>query len=125
MKIMGTERRELGRSSEDEAVLFLRRNGFRVLERNYRCRLGEVDIVARDGDYVVFVEVRSSRTGSFVHPKYSIGPRKMRTIGKVALNYLKEKGLLDHRSRFDVVTVVKEGEAASVEWMKSAFELTS
>lgn len=123
MKSLYTDRRRLGKSSEDAAAEYLRKNGMRPVERNYRCAFGEVDIIAKDRDCLVFVEVRSSRTASFVHPKFSIGPKKKRTLSKVALSYLKEKGLMQVRSRFDVITVVQEGEQANIEWTQNAFEV--
>jgi len=116
------DRKKLGRASEEAAALFIRNNGLRILVQNYRCRYGEIDIVARDGECLVFVEVRSSRGNHFANPKESIGTKKRRTLSKVALNYLKEKGLIESRSRFDVVTVIGLGAEARFEWMKNAFE---
>jgi putative endonuclease len=116
------DRKELGRTSEEAAAQFIRNKGLKILVQNYRCRYGEIDIVARDGECLVFVEVRSSRGSHFADPKESVGARKRRTLSKVALNYLKEKGLLESRSRFDVVTVIGLGAEARLEWMKNAFE---
>ena len=113
----------LGKASEDAAAKHLRKQGLRLVTRNYTCTFGEVDLIVRDGDCTVFVEVRSSRDASFAHPKYSVGPRKQRTISKVALSYLKKHGLLNRPARFDVVTVVHEGDKKSIEWIKNAFEL--
>ena len=119
---MRIDRKKLGKRSEDRAAEFLRDHGLRTVERNYRCPFGEIDLIAREGECLIFVEVRSSRTGTFAHPMYSIGLRKRRTLIRTALHYLKEKGLLNSRSRFDVVTVVEEGPEADIRWIKNAFE---
>jgi putative endonuclease len=116
------DRQKFGRASEEAAALFIQNNGLRILVQNYRCRYGELDIVAHDGECLVFIEVRSSRGNHFVNPKESVGPKKRRTLSKVALNYLKEKGLIESRSRFDVVTVIGQGDKARFEWLKNAFE---
>jgi putative endonuclease len=81
-----------------------------------------MDLVARDGEHLVFVEVRSSRDGRFANPKESVGSKKRRTLSKVALSYLKENGLLDRRSRFDVITVIGQQDENHIEWVKNAFE---
>ena len=116
------ERTQLGKRSEDLAVEYLRKAGLKIVQRNYRCKLGEIDCVARDGNSIVFVEVRSRSTADSESPKYSIGPKKRRTISKVALYYLKRKGLTSNSARFDVVTVVFEGDAPTIEWTRNAFD---
>lgn len=117
-----TDRQKLGQTSEQAAAAYLRERGLRIVVQNYRCRYGEMDLVARDEDQLVFVEVRSSRDGHFANPKESVGSRKKRTLSMVALNYLKERGLLDRRSRFDVIIVIGEGDCTEIEWLKNAFE---
>ena len=113
----------LGKASEDAAAKHLRKQGLRQVSRNYACTFGEVDLIFREGDCLVFVEVRSSRDPGFGHPKYSVGPKKRRTLSKVALNYLKRHGLMNRSARFDVVTVVHEGESRNIEWTRNAFDL--
>ena len=120
---MRTDRKMLGKASEDAAAKYLRKQGLRPISRNYTCTFGEVDLIVREGDCLVFVEVRSSKDAAFAHPKYSVGPKKRRTLSKVALSYLKKHGLLNRPARFDVVTVVHEGDNRSIEWTKNAFDL--
>ncbi|MCX7823358.1 MAG: YraN family protein [Syntrophobacterales bacterium] len=115
------DRRRKGQKAEDVVETFLRARGLEIVERNFSNSLGEVDIIARDGKYIVFVEVRSSSEGFMVHPLESITKRKLSRIVKVATSYLKSKGLLNKVSvRFDVVTVVWHEEDPELKWIKGA-----
>jgi putative endonuclease len=79
--------------------------GYVILERNYRCEYGEVDIVARDGERLAFVEVRARRGTAFGTPEESVTPRKQQRLATVARNYLEEKDLHDVSWGIDVVAV--------------------
>lgn len=98
-------RRKLGRRGEQVAAAYLQRLGYTILERNWRCPLGEVDIVARDGDCLVFVEVRAWRPGQYGTPEASITPRKQSKMLEVAQSYLQAAGLDDVDWRIDVVAI--------------------
>lgn len=98
-------RRWFGTRSERAAVRYLRQRGFRILARNYRCPLGELDLVAADGRTVVFVEVRSTATDDHARPGASVNHDKQRRLSNLALHYLQRYGLLNHAARFDVLTV--------------------
>jgi putative endonuclease len=114
--------RWLGDRGEREAARFLRRKGLRILLRGYRTDQGEVDLVARDGAVVVFVEVKSRRQGT---PAEAVTPEKQRRLTLAALHFLKKHGLLEHPSRFDVVAIVwPEGRRrpSSIEHLTHAFE---
>lgn len=100
-----TDRRALGKLGEDMAAQHLQRNGYVILERNYRSREGEVDIVARDGDRLAFVEVRTRRGTAFGTPKESVTLRKQSKLTGVAQHYLQEKGYVDVDWGIDVVAV--------------------
>lgn len=102
---MRESRASIGRRAEDVAVRYLADNGLRVVCRNFRRRQGEIDIVAEDGETVVFVEVRSHSTGDFGSPAESIGSRKLRKLAMVASEYLEETGRDDVAVRFDAVEV--------------------
>ena len=102
---MPDPRHALGRLGEDLAVQHLVRQGYVVLERNYRCRIGEVDIVARDGDRTAFVEVRTRRGSNFGTPEESVTVRKQARLAAVARNYLQEKELEEVDWGIDVVAV--------------------
>jgi putative endonuclease len=98
-------RRTLGTLGENLAVGHLLERGYVVLERNYRCRDGEVDIVARDGDRLAFVEVRARRTQTYGTPEESVTLRKQERLACVARNYLQEKGFADVDWGIDVVAL--------------------
>jgi len=98
-------RRALGQLGEDLAVRHLQRLGYIVLERNYRCRHGEADIVAREGDRLAFVEVRARRGTAFGTPQESVTVRKQARMVRVARNYLYERGHSDVDWGIDVVAV--------------------
>jgi putative endonuclease len=107
-----------GASAENLAAAFLERRGLTILERNYRCRLGELDIVARSGALLVFVEVRARRSEAFGGAAGSITAAKRRRIVAAARHYLAARRV-DRPCRFDVVLV--RGEEQQVEWLTDAF----
>ena len=98
----------LGRKGEDYAHRYLRRAGFTILARNYRPGGGEaeVDIVARDGDIVVFVDVKSRRSSEFGAPDRAIDTTKQRNITRAARSYATKAGIPWNQVRFDTVSVV-------------------
>jgi putative endonuclease len=94
---------KIGKVGEDLAVMYLKRMGYRIVERNFRTPFGEIDIIAKDGDTLVFVEVK--RRISPLDPLEAITPLKIRQITKVAHLYLKARGKKEPECRFDVVAV--------------------
>jgi putative endonuclease len=98
-------RRWFGTRSERAAARHLRKLGYRILERNFRCPVGELDLVALDGDCIVFVEVRSTEHADILRPAASVDVAKQRRLTKLALFYLKQKRLLNHAARFDVLAI--------------------
>jgi len=106
-----------GVQSEDEALRFLRREGLKLEERNYTCRLGEIDLVMRDGATLVFVEVRMRRNHSFGAAAESITPRKRSRLLAAARHYLAGRGVMPV-CRFDAVLIDNGG---TPEWIKDAF----
>jgi putative endonuclease len=101
--VEGSGNRGLGARGERTAARFLRRKGYRMLLRGFQTPQGEIDLIARDGDTLVFVEVKSRRVGE---PAEAVTPEKQRRITRAALQFLKRHGLLEQRCRFDVVTIV-------------------
>lgn len=95
----------LGRRGEDLAARHLRKHGYRVICRNYRTRRGEIDIVAMDGDTVVFVEVRTRSGPECGTPEESVTARKAAHLQKAAQVYLSRHGLENSPARFDFVGV--------------------
>jgi putative endonuclease len=98
-------RRWFGSRSERAAARFLRRQGYRILARNFSCPHGELDIVARDGDSIVFVEVRSTGTEHADRPAESVDAAKQRRLTNLALHYLQRRRLLGRPARFDVLAM--------------------
>jgi putative endonuclease len=102
---MTQARLAFGSRGEDLACAELQRRGYAILERRYRCRLGEIDIIARDGDVTVFVEVKARENGEFGGGAAAVTPAKQRTVARVAMDYIARHRLVDRPCRFDVVVV--------------------
>ena len=114
--------KDLGRDGELRAAAYLRAGGYRILERNYRTPFGEIDIVAKDGEVIVFAEVKTRIDEDFGLPHEAVHRRKREKMKKVALSYLK-RFKTEVPARFDVLSIrVKDGSAA-VEHIKDAFEV--
>lgn len=98
--------REKGNEAEDLAVEYLNNKGYKIIKRNFIYgRIGEIDIVAKDGDTVVFVEVRSRKSKEYGSPLESVTPKKQRVLRKVADGYYYINKLDDVTSRFDIVAI--------------------
>lgn len=95
----------IGNSGEDLACKFLKKNGYRILERNYRIRGGEIDIVAKDGDTPVFIEVKTRYSHDFGLPKESMTPWKIKALLKTARFYVQKIGWGDKEYRLDFIGV--------------------
>jgi putative endonuclease len=116
-------RRELGRRGEAVAEEFLRTHRYTIVARNYRCRAGEIDLVALDGSVLVFVEVRSRRGTLAGTPLESIDGRKQARVARVAQHFVATRGLHHHDARFDVIGIRFDAEPPAVEHVRAAFEL--
>lgn len=114
----GYNRREVGARYEHIAGEYLKRLGFEILEYNYRCKKGEIDLIARDGEYLVFCEVKYRKDTRKGHPLETVGIRKQKILSGCAIYYLMQKGLADIPCRFDVVSI--EGE--NIILIKNAFD---
>jgi len=114
---------ELGRYGEDLAAQHLAAQGMQVLERNWRCREGELDLVALDGRALVFVEVKTRSGVAFGEPAEAVGPVKARRIRGLACRWLLDhRPPGDHDLRFDVISVVRRrGFAPELVHLKGAF----
>jgi putative endonuclease len=120
---MGYSNLEIGRKGEELAVRYLKKLGYSIIEKNYRCPMGEVDIIAREGDILVFIEVKTRKDISFGRPKEAIDYRKRWQISKVAQYFLKKKNLQNISARFDVLEVQMDALGLRFELIKDAFEL--
>jgi putative endonuclease len=96
---------DLGVTGEDRAVSLLVRSGLRIIERNYRCKVGELDVVALDGDTLVFVEVRSRQTTTYGSALEAVGWHKQRKVARVAQQYIAFRRPAFATARFDVVAI--------------------
>ena len=119
---MPDQRQILGAEGEKQAERFLRRRRYAILARNYRCRVGEVDLVALDGRTVVFVEVKTRTGAGFGTPLEAVNARKRRRLIGAAQHYLTRHRLHHRNARFDVVGVWWEGERIFCEVVKNAFD---
>lgn len=122
---MTKERQDLGREGEILALQRLQSLGYRCIARNYRCILGEVDLIAEDGETLVFVEIKTRKGRTLEYAKSAVTQRKKRQLSKVALSYMKANHCCDAKSRFDVVAIgVGHGAGEiEIEVIKNAFEL--
>jgi putative endonuclease len=111
--------RDTGMLAEDLALAHLESRGLVLLKRNFRCRMGEIDLVMRDGAAIVFVEVRLRSRGSFASAAESVDVRKQRRIITAARFYL--SGRPDAPCRFDCV-LLERASPDAIEWIKSAFD---
>jgi putative endonuclease len=118
-----TDTRALGSDAEGTAEQFLTRRGLQLLTRNFRCRLGEIDLVALDDDALVFVEVRYRGPGSYSRASITVDAHKQRKlIRAAALFTTRRQQFAMHVMRFDVVAIdVDENGQQSIDWIRDAF----
>ena len=108
--------RRTGTKYEDAAAAYLEGKNYRILQRNFRCRTGEVDLIARDGAFLVFVEVKYRRTAAHGSPLEAVGAKKQRRIDGAAMFYLSTCGISpDTPIRFDVLGLTGDGVVVHVE----------
>jgi len=112
-----------GRQGEDLAAAFLQKRGLTIITRNYRAYRGEIDIVAKDNDTLVFVEVKAGRSDSYGEPETWVTERKQQQIAKIALAYLQEYDIHDTDCRFDVVAIKFSDGEPKFKHIKDAFWL--
>ncbi len=121
---MSLTRISTGKRGEELAAAYLAEAGYRIVERNYRCIFGEIDIVAEEGETLVFVEVKSRRSDAYGDPQLAVGHRKQNKLSRIAMHYLEEKRLRHHPARFDVVAVKLPPSHQKIELIRNAFDLT-
>ena len=117
--------RKRGARYETLALNYLRDRGLRLLERNYRCKMGEIDLVMEDDETLVFVEVRFRESADFGRAAASVTPHKQRRVAKAAAHYLIRRGnQREPVCRFDVIGIDNIAGEPDIEWITSAFEAT-
>lgn len=112
-----------GQSRERLAEKYLRRRGYKIMDRNFRTPFGEIDLVAKHQKTIVFVEVKARRSRRFGLPQEAVTAAKQRKLSMVALAYLKQYGTVNTDARFDVVTVQDAFSPPRIEVITNAFEL--
>ncbi len=117
---MSADRKKIGEKGEDRAARFLARQGYRILDRNYRVPYGEIDLIALDRGELVFVEVKTRTSDVYGSPELAVNPRKQARMIRAALGYIKYKRLHQMPCRFDVIAIspTKEKE---IEHIRHAF----
>jgi len=116
-------RQQRGLQGEEEAARYLKKNGLKVLVRRYRCRLGEIDLVAREGDTLVFVEVKTRASSDFGDPSLAVTSEKQKHISRVALDYLRRLNNPEIPVRFDIVEVISFCSTVECNHIRDAFTL--
>ena len=116
---------QLGAIGEDAAMRVLRRRGYRIRDRNVRCPMGELDLVAEEGSTLVFLEVKTRSTSDYGSPFEAISPFKQHRLQRLAVYYLATRRLMDRPCRFDAVSVCVDsaGRIQAVELLVDAFEV--
>ena len=117
------QKKELCQKGEEIALRFLKKNGYRILQKNYVCKMGEVDIVAREKDTFAFIEVKTRRSTSYGPPQMAVNQKKQEQLSKAALHFLKENGLEEAKARFDVVAILLGPKGDEIELIRNAFDL--
>jgi putative endonuclease len=116
-------RQSLGSRGEEAAERWLRRRGLEIVARGFRARCGEIDLIARDGSDVVFVEVKTRTNDAFGRPSEAVNAQKRRRIARVASAFLVRSGWTERACRFDVVEVLPVGAGWRVTHIPDAFRL--
>jgi putative endonuclease len=116
-------RQSLGRRGEDLACAELEKRGYVIVDRRFRTRCGELDIVARDGGVLVFVEVKARSGGNFGTPFESVTSKKRQRLSQMAVSYLFLKRLAGVACRFDVVSIIEQQGTQTVELVRGAFDM--
>lgn len=120
----GKARSNTGKLAEEFAERYLRQHGLRIIDRNYRCRGGEIDLVMSEGKAVVFVEVRYRKHQSFGGAIASVDWRKQQRLVHAAQHFLQRQAASEPPCRFDVIAVSPGADGnLSVQWIKNAFEI--
>ena len=115
-------RQELGILGENLAVAELERRGYAITARRYRTACGEIDIVAQDGETLVFVEVKARETAEFGTAAEAVTPWKQRRLVRMARDYLTRERVGEPPCRFDVVAIMFDGPAPAIELYQNAFD---
>ncbi|MBV7271977.1 YraN family protein [Clostridium thailandense] len=117
--------KDIGSLGEDIAETYLKQVGYTVLDRNFRCKIGEIDIIGKDGDYICFIEVKTRYGSIYGNPCEAVSYSKQRKIYKTAESYIMRKKLFKFNFRFDVIEIIlnNSNNAPSIRLIKDAFQM--
>ncbi|MEQ8188534.1 MAG: YraN family protein [Candidatus Eremiobacterota bacterium] len=120
---MKLTKKQLGITGEKEALSLLEKKGYKILEKNFRCLLGEIDLIMTHGEELVFIEVRSRTDTSFGEPYETVNMKKQNKLYKLAEYYLNLRQLHDRPCRFDVISLIltPDGNVRKIEHIENAF----
>ena len=118
----GDVRKQLGCRAEEAVAAYLKNDGYDIVARNYLTKVGEVDIIARKGECLCFVEVRSRSNTAMGSPALTVDARKQRQVVRAAMYFLAEKAITNMVARFDVAAVTFGSLGPEIEYIPSAFE---
>lgn len=118
----GLDNKTFGDVGEKIAAGYLQQNGYRILEKKYKAKSGEIDIIAAEKDWLVFVEVKTRSSSLYGRPAEAVDRRKQQNIIKTAQWYLSKTDQYHKMCRFDIIEVMKDGEQFRVHQIKNAFE---
>lgn len=111
---------ELGKKGEQLAIDFLVKNGFKILEKNYRYLKAEVDVIAQKGNILAAIEVKTRSTDFFGNPEEFVNPKKIKLLVSAIDNYVVEKDL-DVEVRFDIIAIIQQGKQMKIKHLEDAF----
>ena len=118
--------RNKGMLFERRAETFLRRQGLKLLRRNFNCRFGEIDLIMRDGETLCFIEVKYRRSGAFGGAAWSLPPRKQRRVVAAAALYLQSRRGAEPPTRFDALLIQQQPDGGEhFDWIKNAFDASA
>lgn len=117
---MDKYKQNLGAKGEKTALQFLCRNGYKIITRNFSCKLGEIDIIARQGKTTVFIEVKTRSSCEYGTPQDAINPKKIKHLQRSAQFYIKNYAHPEDNFRFDVVSIIY-GNTTKIDLIKNAF----
>ena len=117
-------KQRLGKKGEALAEQYLKRKGFRILKRNYRYGHKEIDLIGKDGNTIVFVEVKAGRSKSFGAPQLRVDVKKQKNLIEVANDFIQKENITDCDFRFDVLAIRYERDREEIDHIKNAFMVT-
>jgi putative endonuclease len=121
-KIKDTQKIATGKEGEKIAAAYLEKNGYRIIEVNFRCTIGEIDIIAKEKNDLVFVEVKTRKSVALGYPEQAVGMRKQKKMSQLALWYMQKRKIVDTNARFDVVAITLIPENNEVRLIQNAFD---